>query len=239
MLLTADDLPRTLQRAADDLCRYQGWVATLPPHDALDAIYHHGDVLARFAAAAPAPVRVRVLARLRALLSASLALDGGRYLTPYALVRAFRKGAVPAPASKGVDAVRLLTIHGAKGLEAELVLLLDADPEPPATRSMQVLVHWPGEHAAPRQLVFLTTAKQAPASVEALLQTEAIESDREELNALYVAMTRARHELVLSSAAPHRANAGSPWKRVSPLAKPVTVTGGPDGDAVPSAELKL
>ena len=51
---------------------------TLPPHDALHTIYQHGDVLARFAAAAPAAQRMAVLANLRALLSAALQHDGGR-----------------------------------------------------------------------------------------------------------------------------------------------------------------
>ena len=102
-----------LRDAGATLLRYQTWVATLPPHDALDAIYHDGDVLACFAAAAPAPLRGAVLANLRALLSTALGLDGGRYLTPYALVRAFRKGGIRAPVTADAEAVRLLTIHGA------------------------------------------------------------------------------------------------------------------------------
>src|SRR6185369_16470112 len=48
---------------------------------ALETIYHDGDVLARFAAAAPAPMRGTVLARLRALLGAALQVDGARYAT--------------------------------------------------------------------------------------------------------------------------------------------------------------
>ena len=41
-------------------CAGKGWLDSLPPHDALQAIYDDGDVLARFAAAAPAtPARRR------------------------------------------------------------------------------------------------------------------------------------------------------------------------------------
>jgi ATP-dependent helicase/nuclease subunit A len=73
-----------------------GW-HSLPPHDALHAIYQHGDVLARFAAAArAASSAMAVLANLRALLSAALQHGGGRYLTPYALVRALRARRHPA-----------------------------------------------------------------------------------------------------------------------------------------------
>ena len=110
--------------------QYQTWVNSLPPHDALHAIYQRGDVLARFAAAAPATQRMAVQANLRALLSAALQHDGGRYLTPYAFVRAMKQGGVRAPGRVDAQAIRLLTVHGAKGLEAHSVLLLDTDTRP-------------------------------------------------------------------------------------------------------------
>ena len=131
LLLKSELLPIDMQALGADLVQYQGWVQRLPPHDALHAIYEHGDVLARFAAAAPATQRQAVQANLRALLAASLQHDGGRYLTPYAFVRAMKKGGVRAPGRADAQAIRLLTVHGAKGLEADCVLLLDTD-NPPA-----------------------------------------------------------------------------------------------------------
>ena len=196
------------------LMHYKSWLDTLPPHDALDAIYQHGDVLARFAAAAPDALRESVLANLQALLSAALQIDGGRYATPYALVRALKAGGVKAPEWANADAVRLLTVHGAKGLEAKLVLLLDTDAPSPKAQTMGVLVDWPGEAAAPQSFMFLASETRAPASAEPALATEGQARQREELNGLYVAMTRARQRLVLSSVQPHRANEGSWWQRL-------------------------
>jgi len=202
---------------AASLIQYSDWVTTLPPHDALQAIYRHGDVLARFAASAPAPERAGVLANLRALLGAALAQDGGRYLTPYALVRALKKGGTPAPARADAGAVRLLTVHGAKGLEAHSVLLLDTDAQPKKAETMAVLVDWPGEQALPRRFIFLARESSPPPSAEAAMAHEKAERQREFLNTLYVAITRAKQCLVLSCVQSKNANPGSWWERLAPL----------------------
>ncbi len=202
---------------AASLIQYRDWVDTLPPHDALQAIYRHGDVLVRFAASAPAPERAGVLANLRALLGAALAQDGGRYLTPYALVRALKKGGTPAPARADAGAVRLLTVHGAKGLEAHSVLLLDTDAQPKKAETMAVLVDWPGEQALPRRFIFLARESSPPPSAEAAMAHEKAERQREFLNTLYVAITRAKQCLVLSCVQSKNANPGSWWERLAPL----------------------
>ena len=200
---------------AATLTRWGEWVAQLPPHDALQAIYDDGDVLARFAAAAPAAQRSAVLTNLNALLGIALQLDGGRFLTPYRFVRALKSGGVQAPAAVIETAVRLLTIHGAKGLEAEVVLLLDTDSKPRNPDSMGVLVDWPGESAEPVKFVFLASESNPPACVVPTLAAEVEQRQHEELNALYVAMTRARHTLAISSIAPAQPNAGSWWARLT------------------------
>ncbi len=214
VLQQSQDLPPNLAPLGATLTLWKAWVHSLPPHDALSAIYYHGDVLARFGAAAPATQRASVLANLRALLSAALQVDGGRYLTSYVLVRALRAGGNRAPVRADVDAVRLLTIHGAKGLEAPLVLLLDTDGEAIKAQTMGVLVDWPGEASHPQRFVFLANESKPPACVAEVLATEQAARQREELNALYVALTRTQTTLVISSLEPHIANQGSWWARL-------------------------
>lgn len=202
------------------LMKWKDWLDQLPPHDALQAIYTDGDVLARFAAAAPATQRDAVLANLRALLGVSLQLGEGRFATPYAFVRALKSGGVRAPATVNPQAVRLLTIHGAKGLEAHTVLLLDTDTPARNADTMGVLVDWPGEAAWPNKFVFLASESHPPACAVATLEAERVERQREELNALYVALTRARHTLAISSIEPYRAAEQSWWQRLVALAMP-------------------
>lgn len=228
LLQETEQLPQTMQGLAAIFMRWKGWLAQLPPHDALQAIYDDGDVLARFGAAAPDGQRAAVLGNLRALLGVALALDGGRFATPYSLVRALKAGGLQAPLSLQPNAVRLLTIHGAKGLEAEAVLLLDTDTVDRNADSMTVLIDWPGQSPAPEKFVFLVSEKRPPICAEAVLAQEQLARGREELNALYVAMTRARSTLVISSVEPHRETTHSWWQRLQALMTPLSV--------VPSAD---
>ena len=209
-----------LHDTAQRLACYRQWVVELPPHDALSLVYDHGDVLARFAQAVPAPQRPAVLAQLRDLLAQSLAHEGGRFLTPYRLVRALKAGGMRATPVHTPGAVRLLTIHGAKGLEAHTVLLLDTDSGGSRPESMGVLVDWPGEEAVPRRFVFLASEKNPPACAADALAIEQQARSLEELNALYVAITRAESRLVVSSFEPHRREAAATWyQRLQPLAQ--------------------
>ena len=241
-------LPKTELPALDthalaaDLTQYRHWLLTLPPHDALQAIYSHRDVLARFAAAAPAPERPQVLAQLRALLAAALRVQGGRFLTAYQWLRALRRQRLPAPRPSAPQAVQLLTVHGAKGLEADEVLLLDAASAAPRGGGPTTLIDWPGEQPAPTRLVFLASEGAPPPGVADLAAQEAAAQAREELNALYVAMTRARGRLVLSGVTPYSQPASSWWQRIEALAEPLPVPQdavAPAGDEDSFAMLEL
>jgi ATP-dependent helicase/nuclease subunit A len=189
----------------------------LPPHDALEEIYRQGDVIARFAAAAPAPLRDAIVANQKAVPGAALEVEGGRYATPYAFVRAFKAGRrIEAPPLAETEAVRLLTVHGAKGLEAPVVLLLDTDGAPPRAETMSVIVEWPGEAPAPWRFSFIASETRPPPCSAEALEVERAARQREELNALYVAMTRAKSRLVVSSVEPYVAAESSWWQRLQP-----------------------
>jgi ATP-dependent helicase/nuclease subunit A len=216
--LSATDAAHVGQ-AAQQLAHYHALFAALPPHDALAAVYQHGDVLARFMAAAPAAQRSAVAAQLQALLAAALEVDGGRFLTPYAWVRALKAGHVRTPpaAAQSTGAVQLHTIHGAKGLEAHTVLLLDAHAAAEKARSMDVLIDWPAQQAAPTTFAFLASESKPPDCVAHALQREQEARAREETNALYVAMTRAQHTLALSAHQVAKPDPRSPWHRFEAL----------------------
>jgi ATP-dependent helicase/nuclease subunit A len=212
MLLGAAELPTpALQRAQTLLAAWVAVAEHLPPHDLLDRIVHQGQLLARVAAAVPAARCAAALHAIAALLAAALGEQGGRLPSLYSFVRALRAGRVQARTAAPSAAVQLLTVHGAKGLEARAVVVMDCDPEPRPATQPSLLIDWPVEEPAPLRVAFVRSQARAPFSLQTLCQIEAQARAREELNGLYVAMTRAREWLVFSRTEPRTPAAPRSW----------------------------
>ncbi len=188
--------------------RLAGWLALagrVPAHDLLDRIFHEGDVEARYAAAAPTHLRAGVLANLRGLLALSLSFSGGRYpslprfLDELTALRDQAGDEAPdEPPATGADAVRLMTIHAAKGLEAPVVFLIKADDPGRDQDSYGVLLDWPAAEARPAHFSVYGRKDWRGQAREGLFAQEQALEARERLNLLYVAMTRARQALFIS-----------------------------------------
>lgn len=226
-----------LQHAREWLPRWRAEAMRLPPHDLLDRIVHEGAVRERYAATVPPVQRQAALATIDAVLAQALTLDGARYATPYNFVRALKRRAIKVPSPKQADAVQLLTVHGAKGLEAAAVFVMDADPQPKNPDTATLLIDWPVEAEWPRRCAFVYAEGSCPPSLQGLLAAEVRARQREELNGLYVAMSRAKQRLVFSATEPSRAALGAAWwARVTPVALPWPAEHVPDaagaGDAV-------
>ncbi|WP_416763208.1 UvrD-helicase domain-containing protein [Roseateles sp. So40a] len=226
VLMQADpaELSPVLTRARTLLSGWASMAVLRSPHDLLDAIVHEGELMARLAAAVPASERRARLHAVEALLALALELDGGRYAGLYGFVRALKSRALKLAAPAEPDAVQLLTVHGAKGLEAQVVILMDAEAGPARAESMALAISWPVHEPVPRTVAFLVSEAKPPPSLQPLLDDEKEQRQREELNALYVAMTRARHRLVLSRTPARRQSASASWwARVSPQAEPLAL----------------
>lgn len=174
----------------------------LPVHDLLDRIYHQGDLVNRYRARVPAPMWPGVRANLEAFMALALELDGGRFpsLSRFVdeLARLNQAADEEAPdegvvsGGGGDERLRLMTIHGAKGLEAPIVWLVDAHNTHRVADGYQPLIEWLPGQPAPSHFSLHSTAKERGRAREALFAQEAQGRQREDLNMLYVALTRAR-----------------------------------------------
>lgn len=100
---------------------------------------------------------------------------------------------------EGADAVRLLTIHAAKGLEFKVVIVADAGRDRAQPSADEILVLPDGRFGF--RVADPATGERRPAlAYEEVRQAEKREEEAERLRLYYVAMTRAIDRLIVSGA---------------------------------------
>ena len=197
------------QPFADIHAQLEHWRALaghIPVHDLLDRIFHEAEVFQRYEAAFPAALKPRVHASLTRFIELALEVDNGRYpslprfLDQLNRLRQSDNDQPDEGTAEETDSqrVRIMTIHGAKGLEAPVIFLADTANQPRSHNAYAALVDWPGDRDKPAH--FLLTGKKAShdSITCRLLDRQAQNARREEANLLYVAMTRARQYLFIS-----------------------------------------
>jgi ATP-dependent helicase/nuclease subunit A len=93
--------------------------------------------------------------------------------------------------------IRLMTIHGAKGLEAPFVIILDCNHTAITNPGRGVLLDWDPDRQAPDHLSMFTKLSLSKAREDLLTQEKNI-ALHENWNLFYVALTRAKQGLWLS-----------------------------------------
>lgn len=194
-----------LRRAQGLLHDWLSRADKLPVHDLLDHIYFSADVPHRYAAAVPEAMRATVQANLQALLEVALAVDGGRYPSLprfLAELRELRAAENESPNEGKVgevgNALRIYTVHEAKGLEAPIVWLLDANDTRSRHDGYGVLLDWPTNAARPVHFSLYSTHAAHGSTRLPLFEAEENYARREGMNLLYVAITRAKQALLVS-----------------------------------------
>jgi ATP-dependent helicase/nuclease subunit A len=232
-LQALEPLSAALDEARTKLRRWIGLAGVLPVHDLLDRIYFEGDIRRRYAAVVPATMHAQVQANLDAFIELALTLDSGRYpsLPRFidelaAMIRYPGDNAPNEGPAVGGDAVRVMTIHGAKGLEAEIVALADAHARP-APEAESVLVAWPPGAAAPEHVSLVARGEEGRDEARRCwFDEDDAQRLQEDWNLLYVAATRARQVLIVSGCQPAKGTLDDSWylrlQRAGDLALPAT-----------------
>src|SRR5882762_7277887 len=101
------------------------------------------------------------------------------------------------------DEVRVMTVHGAKGLEASAVFLVDTTSSPSDTQRLR-LIHLPSSTG--EVVVWAGRKADDPSVVASARAAMLAEIEHEYRRLLYVAMTRAADRLVISGCMPGNMN---------------------------------
>jgi ATP-dependent helicase/nuclease subunit A len=111
--------------------------------------------------------------------------------------------------SAPLDAVRVMTVHGAKGLQAPLVILADATGDPDASRTGTI--GWAIDRERAHKLpVFRPRKAELAGSLSEALNAAERREREEHWRLLYVAVTRAEERLVIGGALGSRAKGVAP-----------------------------
>lgn len=143
------------------------------------------------------------------LLGAALAFETGTTPSLQRFLDWFDRGEVEITRdpSAPLDAVRVMTAHGAKGLQAPLVILADATADPTATP--RSILRWSPEEGAAPIPVLRPRGDEGGGPLYALAAATEARELQEHWRLFYVAATRAEERLVIAGALGPRA-AGVP-----------------------------
>jgi ATP-dependent helicase/nuclease subunit A len=202
------------ERFATAQRRLAGWLERadfMPPFEfytwVLGADGGRRRLLARLGAEAAEPVE--------AFLAQTLAYEQGHPATLEGFLHWLGLGSdeLKRDPDQARDVVRVITVHGAKGLEAPIVFLADAGPRGTTQRGRLVWTDDP----APLPLWRAASADRDPVG-RAIAERDAAGEIAERRRLLYVALTRARDRLYLAGWEPRRApgeNAEPCWHELA------------------------
>ena len=159
------------------------------------------------------------------LLSAALAFEDAGTPSLQAFLDWFDRGEVDIvrDPSQPLDAVRVMTAHGAKGLQAPVVILADALVDP--AKSPRSFLQWQPDPAGPkRPLVRPRKDERSGVLAEVVAAADAREL-QEHWRLFYVAATRAEERLVIAGALGASATAPPPDSWYAAAAAAMTALG--------------
>jgi ATP-dependent helicase/nuclease subunit A len=161
------------------------------------------------------------------LLNAALAYSASHTPSLQGFIRWFEagEGELKREQTAGENLVRVMTVHGSKGLQAPIVILADAtgNPDSSPTRGLTLEEQLPGGAGAGRARILPLPELRGPEKVGRIAAADEAatrEERQEHWRLLYVAMTRAEEALFIGGALGKRETepaADSWYARLAPL----------------------
>lgn len=202
------DVSLRLQEARTMLSGWLSVAQKLSVHDLLDLVYAQGQVCMSYARRTPVWLNAQVQGNLREFLQLSLSVNAGRYPSLAIFLQALQhwqkaktEGLSEAEPIGIVDAVNIMTVHGSKGLEAPIVMLIDMKTRVSKNEhANQWFIDWQPNESHPNHISYVGNKSLIGNWRIDRFALSSERSQREKLNLCYVAMTRARQLLLVSAA---------------------------------------
>jgi ATP-dependent helicase/nuclease subunit A len=210
----------------ETLDRWRQWSAHLPVHDLFDRVLSEGPLLA-LSFAYGSEIRARqVRANWHAFLAWCLQWDAGRqpgvarFIQDMDELLGADQAELPAPGvdQAGLSAVRLQSLHSAKGLESRLVVLAGLADRDSVDSGVVWLARTSDDQTSLAALRACRRLDPIDDELRDLLAEKDRLADQEDFNLLYVGITRAREYLVISAAGEKTGSWYEQLAHCSPLA---------------------
>lgn len=205
------DAQHPIARAYRFLEKWREKTDHIPVHDLLDIIFYDSNLLNRYQAACADSAKSQVKANLLGFLDLALEVNSGRYpsVTHFLnKLRSLKKLDTEAPdeasANSGMPRVNIMTIHAAKGLEAPVVFMADTASVSSPKLAHKTMVNWPTSSAKPDAFHLMGVKTGWDNVSRKYVDKAAAFQARENLNLLYVALTRAKQFLFISASEPNK-----------------------------------
>ena len=193
-----DNQKNSLKQAYNMLLQWQALADRIPVHDLLNTIVEQQELIIRYRQAVPPHDSEQVIARLQQFLNISLEANSGRYPSIQSFLRYFEETQPIAELSaQAQNCVNIMTIHSAKGLESAIVFLANSGPRNTESDHYTALCDWPVESDRPSHFLLAGPKSKRTASISDLKNTSQLKQ-AEELNLLYVAITRSCQALIVT-----------------------------------------
>ncbi|MDH5425784.1 MAG: UvrD-helicase domain-containing protein [Gammaproteobacteria bacterium] len=211
LLAATKDAQHPIARAFHFLTKWREKADKIPVHDLLDIIFYDSNLLNRYQAACADSAKAQVKANLLGFLDLALEVNSGRYPSISHFLnklRSLKKLDTEAPdeasANSGMARVNIMTIHAAKGLEAPIVFMADTASVSAPKLAHKTMVNWPTTSNKPDAFHLMGVKTGWDTVSKKYVDKAAGFQNRENLNLLYVALTRAKQFLFISASAPNR-----------------------------------
>lgn len=195
-----------LKEAQALLDQWINWATELPVHDLLDRIIYQHRVFDRMAARFSKGVSLQCIANIEAFMALALELDTGRLPSLARFLQELKRWTLvkdadaPGPGLiPNVDAVCISTMHGAKGLESEVVVLADLMDRDRSDAGLRWLINWNQNRDRILSVCSWQSSDPIDDAAWSALQDDAAQAQAEDFNLAYVGATRAKRILLFSA----------------------------------------